>query len=299
MFQNNAVSGLFFLMGIVWGCYASGNYAVALGAVVGVIISTVVGCMMSRTEEDCDQGLWGFNGVLVGCAFPTFLGDSWQMWVALVLCAALTVIVRRGFNKVLAPWSVNSFTFPFVFTTWIFLLAARMFSSLPPVGEALPEFPSGVVCHFSDSPLALTEYWLKGISQVFLIDNGITGIFFLIGLVVSSRWAALWAAVASALSLVVACVMHGSGDGIAEGMYGYSAVLTGIALGCTFYRPSWIVAGYTLLAIITTVFVQAAMNTLFTPVGLASLTAPFCITTWLFLLPLYRLNDIEANHSKW
>ncbi|MDE6160360.1 MAG: urea transporter, partial [Muribaculaceae bacterium] len=41
------------------------------------------------------------------------------------------------------------------------------------------------------------------------------------------------------------------------------------------------------------VFIQAAMNALMAPLGLASLTAPFCIGTWLFMLPLLtpRISD--------
>jgi urea transporter len=41
---------------------------------------------------------------------------------------------------------------------------------------------------------------------------------------------------------------------------------------------------------VVTVFVQAAMNAWMLPYSIATLTAPFCITTWLFLLPNIKLN---------
>jgi urea transporter len=53
------------------------------------------------------------------------------------------------------------------------------------------------------------------------------------------------------------------------------------------------------LGIVCTVFVQAAMDALLLPFGIPSLTAPFCIATWLFLLPMFRLDDAEPDHSHW
>lgn len=77
-------------------------------------------------------------------------------------------------------------------------------------------------------------------------------------------------------------------------------MLTGIAIGSVFYKTTnWKIAALTVLAIVITVFVQAAMNAFFKPWGLATLTGPFCITTWLFLLPAYKLSNIFSPHSEW
>ncbi|MBQ8873753.1 MAG: urea transporter, partial [Bacteroides sp.] len=132
MFQGNTMTGLFFLLGILWGAIAEGRPSVMIGALVGLITSTLTGYLLNQPDNDGKEGLWGFNGILVGCAFPTFLGNTPQMWFALILCAALTTWVRTGFNNVMAPWKTNSFTFPFVFCTWIFLLASRMLQGMPP-----------------------------------------------------------------------------------------------------------------------------------------------------------------------
>ena len=117
MFQNSAWTGLLFLCGIFWGAYAQGTGIVAWGALLGVTVSTLAGRLLGLPAEDGRQGLWGFNGILVGCAFPTFMGNTVWMWLALTLCAALTTWVRTGFNNVMAPWKTNSLTFPFVFCT--------------------------------------------------------------------------------------------------------------------------------------------------------------------------------------
>lgn len=52
--------------------------------------------------------------------------------------------------------------------------------------------------------------------------------------------------------------------------------------------------------IVITVFIQAGMNVLTAPVGIATLTAPFCIATWLFLLPLLRFDQTaQPDHTDW
>lgn len=300
MFQNNAWTGALFLIGIFWGSYANGTGLVAWGALLGLAVSTVTGYLLELPEEEGTAGLWGFNGILVGCAFPTFLGNSVWMWLALALCAALTTWVRTGFNYMAASWKINSLTFPFVLCTWIFLLAARAMHGLPDLHLADPELPDRIVIVRHFGGIAWLVGWLKGVSQVFLIDSWVTGLFFLAGLAVSNYRAALWAAIGSALSLTLAIVLGTSGADCASGLYGFSAVLTAIALATVFYQPGIRSALWALLGICVTLFVQAGMNVWLAPVGIATLTAPFCLVTWLFLLPRIRFDLREqVDHSQW
>lgn len=298
MFQNNYWCGLLFLCGIFYGAYSEGQGLVAWGALIGLITSTITGKVLNLPKDDGQQGLWGFNGILVGCALPTFLGNTILMWIALILCAMMTTWVRTGLNNVMAPWKVNSLTFPFVFSTWIFLLCARAMNALPPQYLSAPGIEtvsSGLTLNFTD----LVIYWLKGIAQVFLINSWVTGILFLVGLYISNKWAAIWAAIGSALSLLIAILFQASGASIADGLYGFSAVLTGIAIGMTFYKPNIKTSIWAIIGIVITVFIQAGMNVLLAPLGIPTLTAPFCIATWLFLLPLFKFTDNNPNHSFW
>lgn len=302
MFQCNAWCGVLFIAGIFWGAYSSGLPAVAWGALLGLMVSTATGFILDLQDEEGSEGLWGFNGVLVGCAFPTFMGNTVWMWLALALCAALTTWVRSGLNNMMRGWGINSFTFPFVLCTWAFLLASHTMNSLPVLHSS-----SHVVdtLHRVHSHMALAdawdviEVWLRGISQVFLIDSWVTGLLFFVGLLISSRWAALWAVVGSALAMGMAMVMGVSELHIHEGLYSFSAVLTAIALATVFYRPSWRSAAWALLGIAVTVVVQAAMNVWMQPFGIATLTAPFCVVTWLFLLPMFKFDERDPDHTSW
>lgn len=303
MFQCNAWTGLLFLAGIFWGAYSEGNGLVAWGAVTGTAASTLAGYLTRNrgcAVIDGEQGLWGFNGCLVGCAFPTFIGNTWMMWMGLVICAMMTTWVRRGFNNVMAPWKINSLTFPFVAMTWFFLLCARELKGFPSTGMDAPSLLFTIHAHEDYTFGTLVEAWLNGISQVFLIKSWVTGIFFIVALAISNRIACLYACVSSALALGTAIVFQAGGVSIDSGLYGFSAVLTGIAIGSTFYKSSWIGCLWTLFAVIITVFIQAGMNAFFAPWGMATLTGPFCIATWLFLLPRIKLDDrFNPDMSNW
>jgi urea transporter len=101
------------------------------------------------------------------------------------------------------------------------------------------------------------------------------------------------------VALLAILVLRGAGYEVTRGLYGFSAVLTGIALATTFHRPGVVSGCWALLGILFTVFVQAAMDALLLPFGLPSLTAPFCIATWLFLLPMFPLDNATPDHSQW
>ena len=94
--------------------------------------------------------------------------------------------------------------------------------------------------------------------------------------------------------------LKASGSDISDGLYGYSPVLTAIALATVFYKPNFRSALWAVLGILVTVFIQAGMYMLMAPVGIATLTGPFCIATWLFLLPLIKFDEEEKpDHSNW
>lgn len=297
MFQQSAYTGLLFLIGIFWGAYSANAPQVAWGAVLGLIASTFAGWIMGEYTEDGQDGLWGFNGILVGCAFPTFLSPVPLMWVSLFCCAMITTWMRRAFNNVTAQFKINSLTFPFVFMTWVFLLSARVLTGTPLADMDSPALIIHIGGEIEWTIEAFLIYWLKGVSQVFLINNWITGVIFLVGLLVCNVWSAIYAAASSALALAVAIIFGADPADVTAGLFGFSPVLTGIALGTIFYQVNWKSALWTAAGVIATVFIQAGMDAFMLPWAMPTLTAPFCIATWLFLLPHYKLDKRDKPDS--
>lgn len=82
---------------------------------------------------------------------------------------------------------------------------------------------------------------------------------------------------------------------IHTGLYSFSAVLTAIALGSTFNKPSYRVVVYAIVGVIFTVFVQGALDIILEPFGIPTLTMPFVLASWLFLVPN---QDIMPKHRQ-
>lgn len=293
MFQSNALCGLLFIIGVCWGAFESGMPQVGLASVVGLLVPSLAGLLTIGPASDGKDGLWGFNGILVGCGLATFLQNNVFLWVSVVFFSLVSTWCRTAFNNLLAPVKCSSLTFPFVFLTWVVLLAARSFHGLE-LASSASTTDNIVIC---GDFLSYIEYCLKGISQVFLIDSWITGILFLVGLAVSSMRSAIWAAVGSVIGIVGAIVLQADADDVANGIYGFNPVLTAIALGSTFYAPGLKSCLCCIAAIITTVVLQGALIYLLSPWHLPTLTVPFCIATWLFLWLGYDFsNDIVKNN---
>lgn len=286
IFQNNPLTGLFFLAAIVWGAIAGGQIDIAIGAIVALVVATVTAMLLDADEASLNQGLFGFNGVLVGAAVPTFLADGAGMWFILLVGAAVSTVVMLAVSKVMKTWETPALTFPFVLTTWFLVLGAYSFGQVPIASMGPPALPHAVTG--ADSAIGATDLflaWLKGPAQVFLINNPVSGVLVLIGLFVSSPWASLLAALGAAVALAVSLALGASLASITAGLYGFSPVLTAVALGCVFYSPSARVLGFALLGTIFTVIVQGAMDAGIAPLGIPTFTAPFVFVTWLFLLP--------------
>lgn len=307
IFRNNALTGALFIGGIVVTASTEGRWEIAAGAIVGLLASTLTGLLLGLPTDEGEAGLWGFNGLLTGTALATFLAPTPLAWGVLILASAMTTWVREGLNKVAAAHRINSLTIPFVLCTWIILAAARLLGGLDEVGLNHPMLPEN---HYRISAiLAPTSIWqgvewiLKGVGQIMLCDSWVAGIFFLAGLAVSSPWAALWALVGSAIGTYGALLYGASPSAIASGLYGFSPALTAVALGCVFYTPSARSAIWAVVGAVATLFLQAASTIFLTPLGLPSLTSPFCVATWFFLLPLLKLSATTTangeNHSSW
>lgn len=269
MFMQNAWTGLLFVAGIAAGSWLSGSPLVALGALAGLASATVGGRLLCSGSADGAAGLWGFNGILVGCALPTFFAGTACMWVALVLLSALSPLVRVLLNRVLSGAGVNSLTFPFIVLVWLSFALC-----LDPRPDVAAVAPSAV------SLVGLAGAWLHGVSQVFLVCSPLCGVLFLAGLAVADRRAAVLCALGSAAGMALAFMACRPVPDILSGLYGFNPALTAIALGAVYRRKAVVVA----LGVVATFFVQVLMSYLLSFMGVPALTAPFCVATWVLLL---------------
>ena len=287
VFQDHPLSGLAFLAAIAWAAWQAALPALLAGALLGLLASTAAAHVLRADEAALRRGLHGFNGLLVGVALPVFLAPTPAMVLLLVLGAAASTPLMQAITRLMQRLGLPALTAPFLVTTWALLLVAQ--------GLGLPAAPAAASAGTAGLDAALpggelpARVWplLRGLlvapAQVFLLDDPVSGLLVLLGLALASRRALGWALLGATLASATAWAAGLDAAGLGRGVYGFSAVLTAVALGDAAPAASRRQRLAVLPAIVLTVLAQAALNAVFGGVALPALTAPFVLVTWLFL----------------
>ncbi|NWG25413.1 MAG: urea transporter [Pseudorhodoplanes sp.] len=151
---------------------------------------------------------------------------------------------------------------------------------------------SSSVCRFADA-------CLRGIAQVMLQNNPLTGALFLAAIVWASFAADAWRlAFAAILAVVVATLtaqwLRFDSTEIESGLHGYNATLVGLTLA-TFLAPGALLWCYVVFGAVITVIVTRGTFNVLKPRGLPALTAPFVLIAWLMLLASYGFAGLSGT----
>lgn len=288
-FCCNAVTGFIFLIALYVGGITAG-----LAATVGVVSSTIAAYLLGFPEDEIDAGLYGFNGTLVGPCLFLFLEHTPQLWLYVVLASVLSTVVLAALMRILQPYNIPASTSPFVLTCWMFMVAVYSFDgfSRGPVLPA-PAIPADiataavVTTEFASLSKDAVEAWYtavaKGIGEVMFADSVIVGILFLTGIAITSLRGALMALLGAIVGVAIPICLGADKTLIEMGLYAFNPVLTMMAVGWVFLKPTTGSALLALLAGILTIICQAGLANFLAPIGLPTLTFPFVLTMWMFL----------------
>ncbi|HEY7414577.1 MAG TPA: urea transporter, partial [Ktedonobacteraceae bacterium] len=268
MFQNNPITGLLFLIGIFYNSYQYG-----IAALIGLLASTITAMLLGADRSLIRSGLFGFNGILTGIGLAFFLQPhlSVALIVYIVLGGAFSAVVFMALANFFSTWDMPTLTAPFVLTTWLFLFASLLSAHLPPgslIAPALPKPNTVIQTLLRPSTIGmvgagvtvgnLLQGLFRGIGEVFFQNNLVTGIIFLIAILVNSRISALFAVLGSIVGMITALLLLGvDGQAVYIGLYGFNGVLCGIAVGGVFYVINWKSGIYALLCALVGTVVMA------------------------------------------
>lgn len=290
MFQNNAYTGLLFVVGIFVN-----SPLFALGALVGTAVSTASAMVFGVDRGAVRAGLYGFNGALVAIALLLYLRPDVWVWIGVVLAAAGSTVLMAALTQLLGHWKVPALTAPFVFGTMLLLLAATRLERLhatpmlPPA--ALPEV---VAVAGAVSMATVAQGLLNGIGQVFFQGSVVSGACFVVGLLIASRSACVAALLGSLVGLLVAAALGAAEPALRAGLYGFNSVLVAVALAGVFLAVDRFSIAYALLGAVAAAVASAALSVALQPLGLPTLTLPFVLVTWVFLFAAPRLGALRA-----
>ncbi|MFV0523145.1 MAG: urea transporter [Acidimicrobiales bacterium] len=149
-FQDNAVSGVIMAVAVLVNTRIG-----ALMMVAGPVVAALVAMGFGADAGAVDAGLYGFNASLTAIALGGFFYVSNPAGMLYTLFGVLvTTFVWPAFAVALAPVGMPTFTFPFVLTTWFFLLAKPAFGALRPVAPADATYPEDNLRRYRRGELA-------------------------------------------------------------------------------------------------------------------------------------------------
>ncbi|WP_199120182.1 urea transporter [Pedobacter sp. ASV28] len=266
MLQNNAWTGLLFMVGICCGSYVMG-----IAAIFAVITGTTTAMLLKYPNDEISDGLYGFSAALVGVALICFFQPTVATWAAILIGSVLATVIQRLFIAKKIP----AFTFPFILVTWLFLCLFHYFPSL-----VKPQLAS------NDTNNYLTLF-AHGFGQVIFQVNIWAGILFMIGIFISRPIAAIYAIVGIALSSMIAYQLKEPVNDIYLGLLSYNAVLCAITFAGK--KREDLIRG--LIAVILSVLIMIKMRDL----NLPALTFPFVLATWLVLI--IKIIPLKASNK--
>jgi len=141
--------------------------------------------------------------------------------------------------------------------------------------------------------------YLKGISQIMLQENTLTGFLFIIGIFLGSWLMGVAALVSVITGTVTAFLLRYPKENIERGLYGFSAALTGVAL-IFFFKPTIIVG----VCLIIGSMAATMLQHYFIKTNLPVFTLPFVLVTWVLFFylskwyPEYRNANIVTEVSE-
>ena len=257
MFQNNALSGGLMLLGIAFN-----SWQLAVLSVLGTVVSTLTASLSGYDKEDIRNGLYGFNGTLVGIAIGVFMEINVTSILLLISGSVFSTWVARCFRY---QNRVSGLTAPFIFVVWLLLVGCHCL------------YPSLLLSSSLEKPeltMDIFRSFCLNIGQVMFQGNTVlAGVLFLLGIMVNSRINGFYAVLGAGLPIPFALLLGVDDAVLNAGLMGYNGVLCAIALG----DKTWKGGTWATVAVLLSVLLQIGGMKW----GITTLTAPFVVAVWI------------------
>lgn len=288
IFLNSPSSGA-----IILGGLALADPYLATMALAGVTTSTLAASVGGLDRPALGDGLYGYNGALVGCAVSVFLhplpatamttmdlptmmaspevinGASWAL-ASTVMGASIAPYLSVGLKE--AMGGVPQWTVAFNLIALGALLRTKPFA-VTPTAEAAEATTST----FDQlATMAVLESPLRGVSQIFVVDSSLTGAAVVGGTALYSPGLAGHLLLGSAVGSFSGYTLCDAPiDEITCGLWGYNSALTSMGVGAFFVHSPRTLA-LSVGGAAATAGAFGALKVVFGMADAPCLTLPFC-----------------------
>ena len=241
---------------------AFNSWQLAVLSVLGTVVSTLTASLSGYDKEDIRNGLYGFNGTLVGIAIGVFMETNVTSILLLISGSAFSTWVARCFRY---QNRVSGLTAPFIFVVWLLLVGCHYL------------YPSLLLSSSLEKPeltMDIFRSFCLNIGQVMFQGNTVlAGVLFLLGIMVNSRINGFYAVLGAGLPIPFALLLGVDDAVLNAGLMGYNGVLCAIALG----DKTWKGGTWATVAVLLSVLLQIGGMKW----GITTLTAPFVVAVWI------------------
>ena len=92
MLQENAATGVLFLIGIFYGSPTMG-----FAAILSVCCGTLTAKFLGYDKSEIEKGLYGFSAALVGVALTLYFEAVFIIWLAIILGSIAATVLQHFF----------------------------------------------------------------------------------------------------------------------------------------------------------------------------------------------------------
>jgi len=233
--------------------------------------STTTAKLVGLDKKTYNDGLWGYNGVLIGCAASVF-GPAYLPHVVLstLLGSAATPILSASLKNAI---SMPQWTWSFNIVALTSLMRSRPLlesNSSTSTADAME-----VVTTTTPGYLDIISSPLLGISQIFVVGSPLTGAGILGSIYMYSPKLSYHALGGSITGCLVGILSGTDLNDVALGLWGYNSALCSMAVGNFFVhsRQTMILSASSAVA---SAALFGGLQILFGAHGIPCLTLPFC-----------------------
>lgn len=281
IFLNSPLSG-----GILWTGWVLSNPTLAGLGLLGAVTATATSKHVFKVDNNSwKDGLWGYNGALVGCAAGVSLlvGPTSSLAVgaaATMFGAAATPLVQSKLQQHVITASPQ-WTYAFNFVTLSMLGTSKALTSPSEVGSGGDVAAIDAATATSSWMDVLVTTPLVGISQIFLVESALSGGVIVAGIATYSPGLAAHAIMGSAIGSTVGVALWDVPlTDITNGLWGYNAALSSMAVG-VFWSHSIPTVALSATSAALTACLFGAVTSSHMLGDLPCFTLPFCVTMTL------------------
>jgi len=288
MLQKSKVTGILFVLGI-----GINSPIMLVGATIAILSALVTAKLRRYDASLINGGFYGYNAALAGMAVFYFFPVNVSSFSLVMLSGSMSSVIMYLILQFNSNRSSDFpvFTAPFIMTTWLLLLTKDLLLETQLIEIAIIDIlvTDSNLIGFTANAYDDFYVMMRGVGQVMFQGHWLSGIAFIIGLLLHSYKVALSAVLGSLAGLIIARIFSFPEGSVLIGFYGFNASLVAIALTERYPNKQWPIA----LGIVISVF----FTRVFELVPIAALTAPFVLASWLVIALVKRDVDEICEHS--